>query len=102
MKPFSVKLKDTEARQKLLSGDPQTSGMRSGQVILKPGEEIGQHTTGNREEAIVILKGKAEVSSDKGESLIAEGDTVVYMPPDTKHNVKNIGKDNLRYIYIVK
>ncbi len=102
MKPFSVKLKDTEARQRLLSGDPQTNQMRSGQVILEPGQEIGEHTTGVREEAIVFLTGKAQVFSDKAEPLLAEGNTVVYMPPDTKHNVKNTGKDTLRYIYIVK
>ncbi len=39
----------------LLKGDPQTTGMRSGFVRLKPGATVGWHTTGKNEEALVIF-----------------------------------------------
>lgn len=102
LKPSKTILKDNDPRQHVLGNSPKTAGLRSGQVILKPGEEIGEHSTKDREEAIVIFEGRAEISSDKGEAIKAEKDSVVYMPPNTLHNVKNTGKDILRYIYIVK
>ena len=36
----------------LLHGSPQTAGMRSGFVRLKPGETVGWHTTGKNEESL--------------------------------------------------
>jgi len=32
---------------------------------------------------------------------LAEGESVVYVPPYTKHNVKNVGTGTLRYVYVV-
>lgn len=101
LKPFAVKLKSGEERQRLLGHSQETAGFRSGQVVLKAGKAVGEHTTGNREEALVILSGKAKISSDKGSPLTVEKDSIVYIPPRTKHNVKNIGKGPLRYIYLV-
>ena len=100
-KPFAVKLQKTEARQRLLGQPSETACFRSGQVILKPGESVGEHSTDNKEEIIVVLEGKAEIFSDKSPSISAEKDVVIYMPPHTMHNVKNIGAELLRYIYIV-
>jgi len=42
----------------LLQGAPQTTGMRSGFVRLKPGESVGWHTTGQNEESLVVLRGE--------------------------------------------
>ena len=44
----------------LLKGAPQTAGMRSSYVRLKPGETVGWHTTGKNEESLVILTGRGE------------------------------------------
>jgi hypothetical protein len=41
----------------LLRGAPQTAGLRSGSVRLKPGETVGWHITGQTEETLVILHG---------------------------------------------
>src|ERR1035438_1410112 len=48
----------------LLEGAPQTTGMRSGFVRLKPGETVGWHTTGQNEEALVILHGEGAALID--------------------------------------
>lgn len=101
LKPLVIKLSGDEKYQRLLSGRPETAGIRSGLVNLKPKEEIGQHSTEEKEEALVILNGKAEVSCDNYSPLIIEKNCLVYIPPNTMHNVKNVGIGLLRYVYIV-
>lgn len=95
-------LNKTSEYQPLLEGVPQTCGMRSGRVYLKPGETCGQHSTEDHEEMLIFLSGK-------GVALIGEGQTphevgagkVCYIPPFTTHNNKNTGTEPLVYIYCV-
>ena len=75
--------------------------MRSGLVTLQPGEECGSHNTEDYEELIVVLEGYGEVeTADTGKRQIKKGQ-VAYNPPETEHNVRNTGTDQLRYVYIV-
>ena len=85
----------------LLRGTPQTAGMRSGFVRLKPGETVGWHTTGNHEESLVILHGhgEARLEGQLPRPLVAPA--FAYIPPSTRHNVANTGKELLEYIYVV-
>jgi len=101
LKPFKVKLNSSIERQSLLGKSGDTVFFRSGQVVLKPGESVGEHSTKEKEELIVILEGEAEVSSEGNPLIHAQKDCVCYMPPETAHNVKNTGSGVLRYIYIV-
>ena len=108
IKPLIIKLKGNEKYVRLLSGPagsgtgkPQTRGLRSGYVNLKPNQDVGEHNTENKEEIILILSGKAEIYCDKYPPISASSDSVIYIPPNTKHNVKNTGRGILRYIYIV-
>ncbi len=57
LKPLVIKLSGDEKYQRLLSGRPETAGFRSGLVNLKPKEEIGQHSTEEKEEVLIILNG---------------------------------------------
>lgn len=100
-KAVVIKLKNGDKYQRLLAGAPQTAGMRSGHVNLMPGQDIGEHSTDNKEEAIIILKGKAQVLSDKSDPISVESESLIYIPANTKHNIKNIGQDVLRYVYVV-
>ncbi|MGB2601493.1 MAG: cupin domain-containing protein [Candidatus Omnitrophota bacterium] len=99
--PKVIKLEGKEGYQRLLGGSPDTFGMKSGSVTLKAGESVGEHSTDEKEEAIVVLQGKAEISCDQKDPITAEKGTLVYIPPNTKHDVKNAGEDALRYIYVV-
>jgi len=85
----------------LLRGIPQTAGMRSGFVRLKPRESVGWHTTGSNEEALVILSGHGEalIEGQAGHSF--EAPRLVYIPPATRHNVTNTGDTPLEYVYVV-
>ena len=85
----------------LLRGAPQTAGMRSGFVRLKPGETVGWHTTGNNEESLVILHGRGEARLEGQPARSFAAPQLVYIPPSTRHNVANTGKEVLEYVYVV-
>jgi mannose-6-phosphate isomerase-like protein (cupin superfamily) len=95
-----VKLEPGSKYQRLFSKDSGTCGIKSGHVILKEKEEIGEHSTNNLEEVLVILKGSGSLIINNEASLDFEKDTVLYVPPRTSHNVKNTGKGMLEYIFI--
>lgn len=99
-KPKIVKLEFGSKYQRLFNKDSGTWGIKSGHVILKNGEEIGEHSTNGLEEALVILKGKGQLVIDKEERLDFEDNSVLYIPPDTIHNIKNTGNGILEYIFI--
>ena len=88
--------------QPLLSGKPQTCGMRSGRVYLRSGETCGQHNTDDHEEMLVFLSGRGMALIDEGEDSYPVGQgKVSYIPPHTVHNIKNTGAEPLVYIYCV-
>jgi len=85
----------------LLKGVPQTAGMRSGFVRLLAGMTVGWHTTGKNEESLVILQGQGEALLEGRARMPFTAPAVVYIPPATRHNIKNAGKDPLQYVYVV-
>ena len=87
--------------QRLLGGVPQTKGMKSGCVVLAPGESIGAHSTGEKEEAIIILEGRVQVVLNGAPACVAEQGQLVYIPPRTDHDMTNNGVSSARYIYVV-
>lgn len=82
-------------------GENQTRTMRSGLVTLKPGENVGEHSTKSYEEMLVILNGKGEAEIVGNERIKIEKGQIVYIPPNTAHNVFNNSDIFLQYIYIV-
>jgi mannose-6-phosphate isomerase-like protein (cupin superfamily) len=75
--------------------------MRSGFVRLKPGAAVGWHTTGKYEEALVILRGQGEALIDGQAKHPFTAPALVYIPPATRHNMANTGKEPLEYVYVV-
>jgi len=82
-------------------GETETQTMRSGLVTLKSGESVGEHTTSGYEEMLVILKGKGEAEINNNERLNIKKGQIVYIPPNTIHNIFNKSDSILKYIYIV-
>jgi len=99
--PLTLPLQCPQGDCPLLRGAPQTTGMRSGFVRLKPGETVGWHTTGQNEEALVILRGQGEalIEGQPKRAFTAPG--FAYVPPATRHNIANTGRDLLEYVYVV-
>lgn len=85
----------------LLIGEPQTSGMMGGTVTLRPGESVGWHSTGEHEEALVILRGNGAVNIEEHVDVPVHEKMLAYVPPGTKHNVTNTGTGLLEYVWLV-
>jgi mannose-6-phosphate isomerase-like protein (cupin superfamily) len=100
-RPLTVPLTCPQGDCPVLTGAPQTTGMRSGFVRLKPGQTVGWHTTGKNEEALVVLHGKGKALIDGQSGLPFVAPALIYIPPATRHNVENTGSDPLEYEYVV-
>lgn len=98
--PTVLRWTDGPAYLPLLRGAPQTQGMRCGRVDLKPGEEVGAHNTGAHEETLVIIEG-AGVAELAATPVRIEAGQVLYVPPETPHNIRNVDSPRLRYLFIV-
>jgi quercetin dioxygenase-like cupin family protein len=100
-RPLTMPLECAKGDCALLQGVPQTTGMRSGFVRLKPGETVGWHTTDTNEESLVILRGKGEALIEGREKQTLAAPMLAYIPPSTRHNVANTGNELLEYVYVV-
>ena len=85
----------------VLAGPPESHGMQSGLVILTPGRSVGEHTTGQHEELLIVLQGQGEMKFADGSKLKFRANQALCCPPATRHNVTNTGDSLLRYVYLV-
>ena len=99
--PISLQLACGERDCTLLTGVPQTSGMRSGFVRLKPGESVGVHSTEENEESLIVLRGKGQADVVGQSAMPMSANMLIYIPPQSRHDVKNTGDVVLEYVYIV-
>ncbi len=100
MKWKLVKLESNDRYQRLFSKESGTSGIKAGHVTLAPGEKVGEHTTGEREEVLVIINGRGEAVLGEKEKVTIEKNTSLYIPPETGHDIKNTGDEPLEYVFI--
>jgi len=98
-KVFCMQLKDRQRFLRLLGDSSKVKGLRSGYLVLKPGESVGQHNSGPSEEVILVINGSGLVYYGKKSSLKIKKSSFVYIPSQVPHNVINTGKDLLKYIY---
>ncbi len=99
-KVFCTRLKGRQRFLRLLGDQHKMPGLRSGLVSLKPKELVGEHKTDKKEEAIIVIKGKAIIYYGKNKRIKAAQNTFVYIPPETTHNVSNPGNKILQYVYV--
>lgn len=99
--PRVVALEGAERYRRLLEGPPHTAALKSGLVTLQPGESVGEHVTERKEEAIVVIRGAAQVMVAGKNVFSAHAPALVYIPPETPHDIRNEGKELLQYVYVV-
>ncbi len=99
-KVFCTQLKGRQRFLRLFGESSKPHGLASGLVTLKSKESVGLHNTKNKEEALIILEGRAQVSYGKHSWIKAKKNCFIYIPPKTNHNLKNISKGILKYVYI--
>src|SRR4030066_1789180 len=90
--PFSfTHPKDVNKYTEILK-PPRTVTMRSGLIQLKPGEDVGLHSTKQNEEMLVILEGQGQLKLEgRRPPLKISGGQGAYVPPETRHNMANTG-----------
>jgi mannose-6-phosphate isomerase-like protein (cupin superfamily) len=76
-------------------------GFAAGYVRQKPRESVGWHTTGENEEALVILYGKGEAKIEGVAAMLVAEHMLAYIPPATRHNVATTGTGLLECVYVV-
>ena len=100
-KALIIELNENPENQRLLAGEPQTCGMRSGRIYLAPGNSCGQHSTKDREELLVFLSGRGELLIGENDRYQVGHGKVAYVAPQTAHDVSNTGDEPLIYVYCV-
>ncbi|MCX6815155.1 MAG: cupin domain-containing protein [Candidatus Aenigmarchaeota archaeon] len=83
-----------------LLSPPRSRFLKAAKVILSPGEYVGEHTTGKKEEIIIVLRGEGILLRGKEEVRVKEGD-IHYVKENTRHNIRNTSGRKLEYVYIV-
>ena len=83
---------------------PQAKGLRAGSVILKPGEAMGWHSTGPREELLLALAGRVRIEVQprrrRAQSVALTVGQCAFLPTRTPHRVVNQSRSIARYLYI--
>jgi len=100
-KSFVRELEDRCDYHMLLTGKPQTRGMRSGRVRLSPGQSIGLHSTKSNEELLVFLSGSGVARIGEDIRLSVGAGKIAYIPPQTSHDIVNTGTEVLAYVFCV-
>jgi mannose-6-phosphate isomerase-like protein (cupin superfamily) len=100
-KPFVCELEDPADYHLLLTGYPQTCGMRSGRVRLAPGQSIGRHNTNANEELLVFFSGAGVAQIEDDTRLQVRAGSAAYIPPQTAHDIVNTGTEPLIYVFCV-
>jgi mannose-6-phosphate isomerase-like protein (cupin superfamily) len=98
---LAVSLAQDGKYQRLLAGCPQTYGIKSGHILLGPGNSVGEHTTDVKEEVIIITRSKAQLICSGDNPVTVTTENIIYIPPETRHDIRNIGEDVLEYVYVV-
>jgi len=96
---FIRELADSGDYQSLLK-PPATYCLHSGRVYLKPGTDCGRHSTGGQEEMLIFLSGQGQAVINKKTFSVGTG-KIIYIPPQTEHNVINNSNESLCYIFCV-
>jgi mannose-6-phosphate isomerase-like protein (cupin superfamily) len=75
--------------------------MRSGRVRLAPGKSIGRHDTRGNEELLVFLSGRGVAQIGEDTRLQVGVGRAAYIPPQTAHDIVNVGAEPLIYVFCV-
>jgi quercetin dioxygenase-like cupin family protein len=75
--------------------------LRAGVVVLGPSGMMARHSTGEREELLIVLSGEVRLETERAPArlLLREGNGA-FIPPGTWHRVVNRHRVSARYLYV--
>jgi quercetin dioxygenase-like cupin family protein len=78
----------------------EAEGFGTGRKTLEPGEITEEHSTGNSREILFCLEGTLTVLKSGGEPVNLMAGEISYIPPETKHEIKNLYDKPAVYIFV--
>lgn len=69
-------------------------------IEVKPGQGVPLHNHSEDHE-IYILEGNGKFYNDRGEEEIGGIGDFVYIPPNEKHGIDNLGQDSLVFLCLI-
>ena len=84
---------------------PPAAHLHSRAVTLRPGARMDWHTTGTREELLIVVQGGVVVETRVARRLrrqAVSGGQTLFLPPRVAHQVVNAGRHAARYIYVTR
>jgi quercetin dioxygenase-like cupin family protein len=69
-------------------------------VEVKRGQRVPLHNHPEEHE-IFVLEGKGKFYNDKDVSEIGNKGDFIFIPPNEKHGIDNVGKDNLIFLCLI-
>ena len=92
---------ETEMRKILTGADEMYGkGRMFNEMILAPGNSIGEHAHSGDNEIFYFLSGEGEYNDNGTVVTVRPGDTVICNDGET-HSLKNTGKEPLRFIALI-
>lgn len=67
---------------------------------IKPGKIVPLHNH-SQDHEIFILEGKGIFYNDTGQDYEVQSGDVIYIPPNEKHGIKNIGNKDLVFLCLI-
>lgn len=79
--------------------EKEVQGFSVGMTILPPGNSTSSHAHESESEAWLIVQGTGKAVLD-GESADVAPETVIFVPPNTEHQLLNTGPTELRMFWV--
>jgi len=84
----------------LIDGDLGAKNFAMRRIEVKPGQNVPLHNHPEDHE-IYVLSGTGKFYNDKGKVETANEGDFVYIPPNEKHGIDNIGKNSLSFLCLI-
>lgn len=78
----------------------EADGFGGGKKLLAPGDSVDEHSSGNYREIIYCLDGMLTVFQQGSELVTLNSGEMIYIPPDTKHEIKNQSDKPAEYFFV--
>lgn len=78
----------------------QTDDAAFGVVVLRPGDEFGNHLHEHHTESFVVLEGRAEFWIDRAQPVIVAAGEVIHADAHEEHFVRNPFDETFRAVFV--
>lgn len=78
----------------------QADGAAFGVVVLRPGDEFGNHLHEHHTESFVVIEGSAEIWIDRDKRAVVTVGDVLHADPNEEHYVRNPFDTTFRAVFV--